>query len=51
MTRCPECEADLELDGYELDQDETINCPECAIELRVTSVDPLAVALADPEDK
>ena len=51
MTRCPECEADLELDGYELDQDETINCPECAIELRVTNVDPLAVALADPEDK
>jgi hypothetical protein len=27
MTRCPECESDLDLDGYELDQGETINCP------------------------
>jgi len=51
MTRCPECEADLELDGYELDVNETINCPECATELRVTSSDPVAVAIADAEDK
>ena len=50
MTRCPECEADLELDGYELDVDETINCPECSTELRVTNSDPIAVALADTED-
>ena len=40
MTRCPECESDLELDGYELDVGETINCPECSIELRVTNVRP-----------
>jgi len=50
MTRCPECESDLELDGYELDQDETINCPECAVELRVTNVDPIAVTVADVEE-
>ena len=37
MTRCPECESDLELDGYELDLGETINCPECAVELKVTN--------------
>jgi lysine biosynthesis protein LysW len=40
MTRCPECESDLELDGYELDVGENINCPECSIELKVTSVEP-----------
>ena len=50
MTRCPECEADLELDGYELDVNETINCPECAAELRITNADPIAVTLADAED-
>ena len=44
MTRCPECESDLELDGYELDKGETINCPECSVELRVISTDPLAVS-------
>ena len=48
MTRCPECECDLEvLDDYELDVGETINCPECAVELRVLSTDPTTVALVE----
>lgn len=50
MTRCPECEADLELDGYELDVGETINCPECAAELRVVSSEPMAVKAVDEEE-
>jgi lysine biosynthesis protein LysW len=49
MTRCPECESDLELDGYEIDVGETMNCPECSTELRVTSSDPVTVELADQE--
>jgi lysine biosynthesis protein LysW len=47
MTRCPECELDLELDGYDLDVGESVNCPECSIELKVTSVDPIGVRLAE----
>ena len=46
MTRCPECESDLDLDGYEIDQGEIINCPECAVELRVVSSDPVVVTAA-----
>jgi hypothetical protein len=41
---------DLELDGYDLDVGETINCPECSTELRVTNVEPLAVALVEGEE-
>jgi lysine biosynthesis protein LysW len=48
MARCPECESDLELDGYDLDIGETIHCPECSTELKITSNDPIAVQLADP---
>lgn len=44
MNKCPECEMDLELDGYDLDVGETINCPECATELKVVSAEPLVVA-------
>ncbi len=47
MTRCPECECDLELDEYELDVGETINCPECSVELRVVGASPIEVALAE----
>ena len=51
MTRCPECESDLELDGYEIDVGETMNCPECSTELPVTSSDPVTVELADQEQR
>ena len=50
MTRCPECESDLELDGYDLDLGETVNCPECSVELRVTSVEPIAVREIKEDD-
>jgi lysine biosynthesis protein LysW len=51
MSRCPECESDLELDGYDLDVGESINCPECAIELRVVSIEPVSVrAVQDNEE-
>jgi lysine biosynthesis protein LysW len=51
MTRCPECESDLELDGYELDVGENINCPECSIELKVTSVEPSVSVRAVRDDE
>jgi alpha-aminoadipate carrier protein LysW len=50
MSRCPECEMDLEMDGYDLDVGETISCPECSAELRVTSVDPIVVTSAEGEE-
>jgi alpha-aminoadipate carrier protein LysW len=45
MTKCPECESDLELDGYDLDVGEMINCPECSVELKVVKTDPVTVAV------
>ena len=49
MTRCPECETDLDLDGYEIEVGENINCPECSIELKVTGNDPISVSVAPEE--
>ncbi len=51
MSQCPECESDLELDGFDVAVGETIHCPECSVELTVTSLDPIAVALADAEEE
>jgi len=50
MSNCPECDSDLELDGYDLDVGETIHCPECAVELKVTSLEPIGVTLAEEEE-
>jgi lysine biosynthesis protein LysW len=41
---------DLELDGYDLDVGETINCPECSTELRVVSLEPISVTAAEQEE-
>lgn len=50
MARCPECESDLELDGYDVEVGETMNCPECSVELTVVSNDPVNVALTSEEE-
>ena len=50
MTRCPACETDLDLDGYEIDAGEDINCPECSVELKVLSVDPITVGEAGDDE-
>ena len=50
MTRCPECEVDLELDGYDLDVGETTNCPECSVELVIVSTDPVSVRLVRDDE-
>jgi lysine biosynthesis protein LysW len=50
MPNCPECDSDLELDGYDLDIGETIHCPECSTELKVVSADPVAVATVGDEE-
>ena len=50
MARCPECESDLDLDGYDLDVGESLNCPECAVELRVVASEPIEVTLPPEEE-
>jgi len=47
MSRCPECDSDLELDDYDLDVGETVNCPECSVELRLVKSDPVEVELVE----
>ena len=48
MSRCPDCESDLELDGYEVEPGETMHCPECSTELVVVSTDPIVLRSPDP---
>ncbi|MBI1793667.1 MAG: lysine biosynthesis protein LysW [Chloroflexi bacterium] len=47
---CPECEAQIELDAG-TDAGEIIVCPDCGVDLEVTSIDPAAVQLAPMEQE
>jgi len=52
MAVCPECEADVEMDEFDVDKGEIISCPECGVELEVVGLSPLQLDLAaqDEED-
>lgn len=50
MVNCPECDAEIEVDEFDVDKGDLLSCPECGSNLEVTSVSPLELELA-PEDE
>ena len=38
MATCPECDADMEVDEFDVDKGDLISCPECGSNLEVTSL-------------
>ena len=51
MTRCPECDAEIDLDEDEVEEGEILSCPECDVELEVTQVHPVhVIPLTEDED-
>ena len=50
MAVCPECEADVEIDEYDVDKGEIISCPECGIELEVVGLSPLQLDVPHDEE-
>ena len=51
MATCPECDADIEVDEFDVDKGDLISCPECGSNLEVTSTNPLELEIADDEDE
>ena len=41
MATCPECDADVEVDEFDVDKGDLISCPECGTNLEVTSTSPV----------
>ncbi len=51
MAVCPECDAEVEIDEYDVDKGEIISCPECGVDLEVTGLSPLELDLAPLEQE
>jgi alpha-aminoadipate/glutamate carrier protein LysW len=52
VTRCPECDAEIDLDEDEVEEGEILTCPECDTELEVTQTHPVhLIALSDDEEE
>jgi alpha-aminoadipate/glutamate carrier protein LysW len=52
VVKCPECDAEMDLDEDEVEEGEILSCPECDVELEVTQVHPLhVIPLTEDEDE
>ena len=47
---CPECEADITLEAN-TEEGEIVICPDCGVELEVTSLEPATLELAPMEEE
>jgi alpha-aminoadipate carrier protein LysW len=52
MATCPECDAEIEVDEFDVDKGDQLSCPECGSNLEVVGVAPieLDIVLDDDED-
>jgi alpha-aminoadipate carrier protein LysW len=51
MAICPECEADIDVDEFDVDKGDQISCPECGTNLEVIAVAPVEFDVASDEDE
>jgi alpha-aminoadipate/glutamate carrier protein LysW len=49
MATCPECDAEIEVDEFDVDKGDQLSCPECGSNLEVVGVSPIELDVA-PED-
>jgi alpha-aminoadipate/glutamate carrier protein LysW len=49
-TTCPECEAEITL-AANAEVNEIIVCPDCGVDLEITSLDPVTLELAPMEEE
>ena len=50
MATCPECDADIDVDEFDVDKGDLISCAECGTNLEVTSIAPLELEASDDLD-
>lgn len=51
MATCPECDAEIEVDEFDVDKGDLLTCPECGTNLEIASISPVELDLASEEDK
>jgi alpha-aminoadipate carrier protein LysW len=50
MATCPECDAEIDIDEYDVDKGDLLSCPECSSTLEITGVSPIELDLAAEDD-
>ena len=51
MATCPECDAEIEVDEFDVDKGDQLSCPDCGSNLEVTGLSPIELDLAPDDDE
>jgi alpha-aminoadipate/glutamate carrier protein LysW len=51
VTKCPECDAEIDFDEDEVEEGEILSCPECDVELEVTQTHPVHLIVLSEDDE
>jgi alpha-aminoadipate carrier protein LysW len=51
MATCPECDAEIEVDEFDVDKGDLLDCPECGSNLEVINASPIELDLATQDDE
>ena len=51
MATCPECDAEIEVDEFDVDKGDQLSCPECGSNLEVVGLSPLELDIAAEDDE
>jgi alpha-aminoadipate carrier protein LysW len=51
MATCPECDADIDIDEFDVERGDVVSCPECGSNLAVAGVSPLELELVADDDE
>ena len=51
MATCPECDAEIEVDEFDVDKGDQLSCPECGSNLEVVGLAPIELDIAPDDDE
>ena len=51
MAHCPECEAKIDFEDEDIEEGQTLDCPECGAELEVVNTNPLELDVVSNEEE
>jgi alpha-aminoadipate/glutamate carrier protein LysW len=52
MALCPECEFEIDIDEYDVDRGDTLDCDNCGVTLEIIGLNPIEFeAASDDEDE
>jgi alpha-aminoadipate carrier protein LysW len=50
LVRCPDCDAQIDIDEDEVEEGEILSCPECDVEVEVVQVHPVHLNVISEEE-